>query len=176
MTLPYVLLAPLKAVPRREQLAGTVALIVAGLMLIASMLTLPRYYALPKQDFIGARDYVEQNRRPGEAIVAVGLAGEAYRRYYAPSWLMVRSKAELDTIQREHSDTWLVYTIPAQLDALRPDYWSAVQKEFKVVKVFPGTLNGGDIFICISASVPRQHSAGTAQVGQRMETTLAFDQ
>jgi hypothetical protein len=123
-------------------------------MILASIFTLPRYYAFPKQDFTGARDYVERHRAPGDAVVAVGLAAQAYRGYYAPSWLEVATKGELDRIRRAHRNTWLVYTIPAQLNALNPDYWADVGKEFKVVRVFHGTLNGGDVFVCLPVSSP----------------------
>jgi hypothetical protein len=132
----------------REQLAKGTGFALAALMVLASMLTLPRYYAVPKQDFTGARDYIERNRKPGEAVVAVGLAGVAYSRYFASNWLVAHTKGELDAVRRQHSSTWLVYTIPAQLDALNPDFWPDVQNQFRVVKIFPGTLNGGAVFVC----------------------------
>jgi len=46
---------------------------------------------------------------------------------------------------------WLVYTLPTQLKTFRADVWRIVEDEFSVVKVFPGTLGGGQVYVCRSA-------------------------
>src|SRR5262249_13642040 len=51
-----------------------IGIILTSLIIVAAGMTVPRYYALPKQDFTGARDYVERYRTPQEEVVAVGLA------------------------------------------------------------------------------------------------------
>lgn len=122
--------------------------LLAGLLIVASGLTVPRNYRLPKQDFSGARQYVEQQRRIGEGVVAVGLAGVAYRRYYAPHWTEIQSARELETFRQSHATVWLVYTIPIEVKAYRPDVWQAVERDYEVVRVFPGTLGGGEVFVC----------------------------
>jgi mannosyltransferase len=141
-------LAVMLARGRWEPLALRLGVAVSVLMIGASILTLPRYYAIPKQDFITARDYVEQNRKPGDSVVAVGLAGTAYSRYFAPSWLDAQTRTDLDNIRHQHSNLWLVYTIPAQLHSLDPEFLREVESDFKVVRVFRGTLGGGDILVC----------------------------
>ncbi|MBS1788244.1 MAG: glycosyltransferase family 39 protein [Acidobacteria bacterium] len=118
------------------------------LMIVASTLTIPRCYALPKQNYTGARDFVEGNRHNGDAVVAVGLAGVAYGKYFAPQWAAAQTEAELDAVRQGRSDVWLVYTIPIQVKAYRPDVWKVIEKDFEVVKVFPGTLGGGEVFVC----------------------------
>jgi hypothetical protein len=142
LTVPRLLLR------RHVALATGAGLAVVGLMLAASVVALPRGYALPKQDFTGARDFVERARQPGEAVVAVGLAGVAYQRYFAPHWLAPQTEAELDAVRRSHSRVWLVYTLPIELRTYRSDVWNVVQKDFEVVKVFPGTLGGGEVNVC----------------------------
>jgi hypothetical protein len=119
----------------------------AGLMILASAATVPRCYALPKQDFSGARDYVEGQRKSREPVIAVGLAGLVYGRYFAPDWLIAQTRAEFDAARSDHSDIWLVYTLPIEVRAYRPEIWEAIEKEFKVVKVFPGTLGGGEVYV-----------------------------
>lgn len=129
----------LKPAPARR--AG---LALASLLVVASAATLPRGYALPKQDFTGARDFVERSRRPGEQAVAVGLAGRAYRGYFAPGWGAPQSVQELETVR----PTWLVYTLPIEVRAYHPGLWRSIQTDFSVVKVFYGTLNGGEVYVC----------------------------
>ena len=119
------------------------------LIIAASVATLPRNYRLPKQDFTGARDYVEQHRQPGAAIVAVGLAGMDYGRYFAPHWSVAETQTELEAIRQAHATVWLVYTLPIEVKAYRPDIWRAIERDFEVVKLFPGTLGGGEVYVCM---------------------------
>jgi hypothetical protein len=146
--MPRLLFASIKPLRAREALGLGAGLAMASLLIFASMLTVPRCYAFPKQDFTGARDYVENNRRQGDAVVSVGLAGGVYRRYLAQHWAVVETESELAAIQSEHETVWLVYTIPIQVKAYCPEIWDEVEKDYQVVKVFPGTLGGGEVYVC----------------------------
>lgn len=131
-----------------ERWGQRVGLALACLLITASAVTLPKNYLLPKQDFSGARDYVELHRRPGEGVVAVGLAGVMYGRYFAPEWSVAQTQAELDAVWRGHSATWLVYTLPIEVRVYRPEVWHVISQDFEVVKIFPGTLGGGEVYVC----------------------------
>ena len=120
----------------------------AGLLIAASLLTVPRNYALPKQDFSGAKNYVESNARSGEKIVAVRIAGEIYSRYFAPQWSAAKTEADLSQIEQTPGKTWLVYTLAPEIKAFRPQLWQTIEKDFEIVRVFPGTLAGGEIVVC----------------------------
>lgn len=160
MTLPAFIL---RVLPRAESLAGLgqrAGLTLACLLILASVLTLPKLYALPKQDFSGARNWVERSRASDDKVVAVGLAGVAYGRYFAPQWSVAQSRVELDSITRGQSNVWLVYTLPIQMKAYRPEIWEAIQRDFKTVEVFPGTLGGGGVYVC------RQRTPGNAQAAE----------
>jgi len=134
------------------RIARTVGVgLVAG-ALLAAVVTLPRVYALPKQDYSGARDFVDGMRAPGDAAVAVGLAGTAFARYFAPDWPTPQTAAELEALRRSHPTVWLVYTLPIQLRAWHPDIWEAIESRFEVVRVFPGTLGGGQVVVARSRS------------------------
>lgn len=148
LNLPQLLrwFVPAERVPDRWLATAGVAL--AVLMIVASTATVPRCYALPKQNYTGARDFIESNRHQGDAVVAVGLAGVAYGKYFAPDWSAAQTQAELDAARQGRSDVWLVYTIPIQVKSYRPDVWRVIEQEFEVVKVFPGTLGGGEVFVC----------------------------
>lgn len=118
------------------------------LVIAASAWTLPRCYWPPKQDFTGARDFVESHRAEEEPVVAVGLAGVAYSRYFAPDWRTAATAAELESLRAAGATPWLVYTLPIQLEAWHSDLWEVVQGKFEVVRVFPGTLGGGEVYVC----------------------------
>ncbi|HLH42667.1 MAG TPA: glycosyltransferase family 39 protein [Bryobacteraceae bacterium] len=149
MRLPDLLLQAAGAAPPWGMRAGYAF---CGLFVLASLSTVPRAYALPKQDFTGARDYVERELGPARNVAVVGLAAHAYTEYYAPQWPAAESAEQLKAL---HPD-FLVYTLPIELKAAHPDIWQAVQSDFEIVKIFPGTLGGGEVYVC------RPH-AGAAQ-------------
>lgn len=148
MQLPQLLRWFIPAERVSDRSLATAGATLAVLMIAASTLTIPRCYALPKQNYTGARDFVEGNRHNGDAVVAVGLAGVAYGKYFAPEWAEAQTETELDAVRQGRSNVWLVYTIPIQVKAYRPDVWKVIEKDFEVVKVFPGTLGGGEVFVC----------------------------
>ena len=84
----------------------------------------------------------------GGGVVAVWLAGVVFGSYLEPLWPVASTGAELETIQRENERMWLVYTLPIEVKAFRPDLWKIIEKDYEVVKVFPGTLSGGEVFVC----------------------------
>lgn len=127
-----------------------------------SATTLPRSY-LPKQDFSGARRFVDEMKQPNDGTVAVGLAGLAFERYYAPDWPVVERRGELEAIQDRHQGVWLVYTLPVHLKAWLPEIWEMVQRDYEVVHVFAGTLGGGDVVVCRWRGRPRGSQSGGAE-------------
>ena len=154
MELPRLLVQPL-----RRDLGGWAVRAgygLATLAILASLTTVPRAYALPKQDFTGARDFVESQVGPGDKIVVVGLAVHAYSKYYAPQWAVANTAQELASLRPNGARVFLVYTLPIELKAAHPDLWRSVQGEFETVKVFPGTLGGGEVYV----SRDRQIQAG----------------
>jgi mannosyltransferase len=148
--------------PGLQKLAVPIGTAICLLGVAVSASTLPRSY-LPKQDFSGARQFVEQARQPDDEVVVVGLAGFAYRRYYAPQWPFVERRADLEAIQDRHQGVWLVYTLPVHLKAWVPEIWEMVQRDYDVVRVFPGTLGGGDIVVCRWRGKPRGVQPGGAR-------------
>jgi hypothetical protein len=132
----------------RSDWASRAGYALTGLMIVMSTITIPRCYALPKQDFTGARAYVEQLRQPGDVVVVVGLAEHAYASYYAPSWNVAHSPDELAALHANAARTFLVYTLPIELRAFHPELWKAVETGFETKRVFWGTLGGGEIYVC----------------------------
>lgn len=132
----------------RAPLTRAAGLGFVGLLIVVSLFTLPKNYALPKQNFSGAKSFVESRISPGDGLVAVSLAGIVYGNYLTPHWATVGTRPELENYQLENNRLWLVYTIPIEIKAARPELWQMIQNDFEVVKVFPGTLNGGEVFVC----------------------------
>jgi mannosyltransferase len=127
--------------------ANAAGLGLAGLMILASASTVPRAYA-PKQNFTGARAYVEQELSSGDAVVVAGLAEHAYSLYYAPSWKTVRTARELAQTEAQAHHTFVVYTLPIELRAAEPELWNAIQSGFETERIFWGTLGGGEVYVC----------------------------
>jgi len=139
-------MVPLRASAATRERYATAAVGVA--MVLVSSASVPRNYALPKQNFTGARDFVESQRAPTDTVVAVGLAEVDFGRYYAPQWSTARTRDELVALADAGRQVWLVYTLPVQLSSVRPDIWQEIQENYSIVKVFPGTLGGGEVYVC----------------------------
>ena len=121
------------------------ALAVAGIALSASLL--PRNYLHPKQDFLGARDFVEATRSRDSAVATLGLAAMPYADYYAPKWRQVGSVAELAALRKANGEVWLVYAFPSVTERRYRDVVDYIFNNFERVGQFPGTLGGGDVLV-----------------------------
>jgi mannosyltransferase len=133
-----------------EKLGLRLGTALIALMLLASVPPLRAAYFYPKQDYLGAMRFVEDQRRPDEPIVTVGIVTTPFQRYYGRSWPLLETLAQLEaTLSRDHA-TWLVYTMPISIRANYPEIWEAIQTKFTTVRVFPGTLAGGEIYVCKS--------------------------
>lgn len=117
----------------------------SGLILI-SALSVPFVYG-PKQDYEAAREFVEAQRRPGDAIVTVGLASVPYRLHYNVNWEEAETLKELNTIRSQAQRTWVIYTLSFQLYSLHPDIVDTIQRDFVIADEFHGTLGDGTIFV-----------------------------
>jgi mannosyltransferase len=136
--------------PGRAALAGTTVVL---LLILASATTVPTAW-LPKQDYLGARGFVEAQRRPGDVIVTVGLASFPYRSLYRTGWEAAGSRDALNAIRARAKRTWIVYTIPLQLQGEHPELMAAIREDFTIIRAFGGTLNGGTIYVCRADGAP----------------------
>lgn len=118
---------------------------IAGI--VASVALLPRNYLYPKQDLLGARDFVEAQRAPEAAVLTLGLTSRPYADYYAPQWQAVSSLQELDAVASAHPQVWVVYSFPAVTERRHPDIAAYLGDHFDRVRRFPGTLGGGDVLV-----------------------------
>ena len=56
------------------------------LMLLASVLPLRAEYLYPKQDYLGAIKFLDEQQQPGELIFTAGAVTTPYQRYYGRQW------------------------------------------------------------------------------------------
>ena len=103
--------------------------------------------------------FVETERQVGNSIVTAGDLSTPFQRYYGRSWPTLQTGAQLDAILGEGHVTWLVYSMPINLRAIYPDIWEVMQTRFETVRVFSGTLAGGEIYVCRSAASGAMRSA-----------------
>ncbi len=132
---------------RRELQLGTALSLLA---VLASLPLLRAAYLYPKQDFQGAMKFVEEQRKPGEPVVTIAVVTMPFQRYYGRSWPNVESPADLDAARKGDQATWLIYAMPIYVRATYPDLWAEIQNDFMMVRVFGGTLSGGEIYVCKS--------------------------
>ena len=131
----------------RARIAGAAFALLLGSGLASSI---GRVYAHPKQDFTGARDFVEASAAPDDVRVAVGAAKLALPDYYSPHWRSADSAAELAALRAASPRAWVVWCLPDQLAAARPDVAAAIARDFDLVKELPGSLVGGTVYVALS--------------------------
>jgi hypothetical protein len=124
----------------------TLGLAFALLGVAASLAILPRNYLYPKQDFVGARNFIEANRSSGSVVLTLGLVTMPYAEYYAPAWKTVETIGDLEAAQQFNNDVWLVYSFPAVTERRYKDLTDYLASHFEARR-FPGTLGGGDVLV-----------------------------
>jgi hypothetical protein len=128
---------------RAARRLGTAGVLAAALV---SAATVPRAWG-PKQDYAGARDFVEAERSAGDAVVAVGLAAFPYRHLYAPDWRLADTAAELEAIRAEPGRTWVVYTFPQHMAEVHGDAMALLEREFEPVREFGASVGDGVVVV-----------------------------
>lgn len=134
--------AVLRWQPDRVAIAGACA------VALLSVVTIPRAWQ-PKQQFQAALEFVEGERRPGDAVVALDVVAAVYRlRGWAHDWRTVSGVAELSDLERSAPRTWIVYTLPARVKALTPELYGHVTgAQYHLVRLFPATIGMGEIHV-----------------------------
>ena len=135
---------------RKQRLAVPFSTATLLAMMIASVPPLRAAYLYPKQDYLSAMRFVEARHGRDEQVVTVGVVTTAFQRYYGRSWPLLETREQLDATLSQNHRTWLVYAMPIYIRASQPAMWDVIESRFTTVRVFPGTLSGGEIFVCQS--------------------------
>ncbi|MGH9675370.1 MAG: glycosyltransferase family 39 protein [Bryobacteraceae bacterium] len=118
----------------------------ASVLLIGTAFSLRSVYAYPKQDFTGARDFVQGLLGPSDCAVGVDVSAYVYSRHYAPHWKAARNIAQLAEAQCK-GVIYVVYTLPRRLRAVHPELFAHLEANYTLVRVFPGTLADGTVYV-----------------------------
>jgi mannosyltransferase len=137
--------------------------VMVGLMLLASVPPLRAAYFYPKQDYAAAMRFVEGQRQPDEQIVTVGVVSTPYQRYYSRPWPLLETRVQLDAVLEQTRNTWLIYAMPISIRASQPEMWEAIQNNFTITRTFPGTLGGGEIYVCKSRNRDEQSNSARSR-------------
>jgi len=123
------------------------AMAALGILLVASLASLPRTWRLPKQDYGGALRFIEGQRGPNDVIATVDMTTEIYGRYFRRSWHDVRDTEVADSL-RSVGRVWLVYTFPRYLARYDARLAEMIERECRPERSFPGSVGGGEVIVC----------------------------
>ena len=121
-----------------------------------SLVSLRRYYSVPKQAYRPSLHYIETERQTDQPIIAVHLMEAGYR-FYAPKvglkegqdWFPVRSVTSLDSVLATHSGrpAIIVTTLRRALRISHPDLLARISSGWTLVRTFPATIGDGEISV-----------------------------
>ncbi len=125
-----------------KRLPGTAICMV---LILVSAFAVPAVYG-PKQDFAGARKFVEQNMGARDEIATAGRISVAYHGFYRLPYRKVQTEEDL-RLESDSSQLWVLYIFPEDVRTLYPGMMKALENDFDLIKTFDGTLNGGTIYV-----------------------------
>ena len=119
------------------------------LIILAFALSVPKAYG-PKQDYLSALTFIESNKNHNDIVHTIGSTTFVYKEYFNLDWTGLEDKENLDMIRANKNVTWIVYTFPFYIESEYPKVMELIRRDFRTVKRFDGTLNGGEIVVCRS--------------------------
>ncbi len=129
------------------RLAQGLSAALATILIVGSAISLVRNYRYPKQDFESAIRFVEAERQPGDPVVTAGATSLPIHDYYMEPWQTVESVEQLQAICSEGRPVWVVTTFPRYLQDWRPSLAAMIRDKFEIIRIFPGTVGGGSIYV-----------------------------
>jgi len=126
---------------------------IVGVIIVASVASLPDGYRYPKQDFDGAMRFVNAHRADMEPVATAGVASYPLTRYYGLPWTPVHRAHDLEPLRSVGRRVWLVYSLP---EYIAPDLIQTIRDECVPLQTLHGTLGGGDVIVCAFDSPTRE--------------------
>lgn len=115
----------------------------AAVLVVTAAVPLKGYYAVPKQDYLGALRLVRALAAEGDRVVAADLAGHAIQAYYAVDFPVVEDVADLLQQEVLGSRVWVVTTLERVVAKRKPDLMAHLRQHYRLVRVLPGSLGDG---------------------------------
>ncbi len=141
---------------KRHVSSSSVAVALVIVLSVVSLVSLKRYYSIPKQPYRASIQYLEAERKPGEIVIVIHLAEVGYRYYgrrfalrEGTDYFFVRSVAAFDEVlsSRHASRSFLVTTFPRALHILHPDLEARIANGWTPARVFRASVGDGNITI-----------------------------
>ena len=136
-------------------LSRRLILLFGSLMALAGTALVPAAWQ-PKQDFLGAARFIQEQRAAGDAVVCVTQTTFVLKTFLGMDCDPVTSLAELTRVEALHERTWLIYTLPRSMETLAPEILQRIRQAADYVKIreFPGTLSDGNIIVLLKQPTP----------------------
>jgi hypothetical protein len=139
-------LTPLRVHPRIVGMC-LASLFAAGAVGL-SVRSLPYGFRYPKQDFVQAVEYVDQNAGASDVMAVVGeTASTPVQRYLGRPWPRLESAGELEALRSIAEQVWVVYTFPAYIEAGQPELWATLSTDCDERRAFEGTVANGSVIV-----------------------------
>ncbi len=126
----------------------------ALLLVVLSAGSLPVLWRYPKQDFVGAMQFVDAQRAEREPVVTAGPATYPYASYFHRDWTGIHSLGDLQRVRAGGTRVWVLYTLASYIESEAPDLMATLNTECDVRQRFRGTLGGGDVTVCALRAPP----------------------
>ncbi len=131
----------LGADPGRVFRAAAVAMVLVSLPLAA------RNYMAPKQDLAGAHAFVQQIRKPGERVYAVGFPAAVFRDHFGADWQPILDDEDWLAARGKPGPLIVVVAFPARGLRKVPTLDADTEGALKLERRFAGTLGDGAVLI-----------------------------
>jgi mannosyltransferase len=116
-------------------------------MVVASAGLMVRNYTTPKQDLPAAIALLQKAGAAPSSVGTLGHATEVYEVYSKPGWRPILKAADLDLLVPSHGRRWVVVIFPSRTRSEHPDVMVALNRDYEVVRWFPGTLGDGEVWV-----------------------------
>jgi uncharacterized membrane protein len=142
-----------------------VATVLVLIGIAVSLVSLRRYYSVPKQAYRASLQYVEAERQRGEPIIAIYIMEMGYRFYgkkfglkEGQDWFAVRSIESLERVLATHRGPppIVVTTFARTLRISYPDLLARISEGWMPARTFPATIGDGEISVWKPRTIDRQ--------------------
>lgn len=141
---------------RDSALYSRVAIVLILVASVVSLVSLVKYYSIPKQPYRASIEYIETIKQPDDIVLVIHLAEIGYRYYCnqldireSGNYFFVRSLDKLNKVlhMRSKKSVYLVTTFPRALHIVCTDLERRIKENWTIINTFPATIGDGHISI-----------------------------
>lgn len=131
------------------------AQIVFGVLVaILACFPLLNYYAMPKQDYVGALRGIRELAHPEDRVVAASAAprtvsGRLVWEYYDSNLQVVDGMEDLLQVEAAGRRVWVVTTLERVMSGRAPKLLTHLHRQYRLIRVLPGSVGDGAMRIYV---------------------------